>query len=96
MVSRKHSLIGSITNQGGHAAESKLNASGASIGNPREAGSGGILQDGNGRWIGSSCLNIGLATAMAVDLRAVPLGAWLWLVLGSLQARLRGRLGKAL
>ncbi|CAA7029753.1 unnamed protein product [Microthlaspi erraticum] len=46
----------------------KLNTDGASRGNPGLAAAGGVLRDGDGRWIGGFALNIGRCNAPMAEL----------------------------
>ncbi|OWM78320.1 hypothetical protein CDL15_Pgr001041 [Punica granatum] len=50
----------------------KLNTDGASKGNPRLAGAGGVLRDCNGRWVDGLAHNIGVSSAMVAELWGAP------------------------
>ncbi|CAA7023659.1 unnamed protein product [Microthlaspi erraticum] len=57
----------------------KLNTDGASHGNLGPATAGGVIRDGDGRWMGSFALNIGRCTAPLAELLGVYYGlvvAW--------------------
>ena len=46
----------------------KLNVDRASMGNPSQAGGGGLLRDENGNWIGGFARRIGTANSFTVEL----------------------------
>lgn len=48
----------------------KLNSDGPSLGNPGQAGGGGLIRDSNGVWIRGYARAIGIITSVAVKLWA--------------------------
>ncbi|PKI35082.1 hypothetical protein CRG98_044522 [Punica granatum] len=72
---------------------SKLNTDGAAKGNPGKAGTGGLIRDEFGRWVGGYAHNIGITMSMVAELWAVKTGlelAWDFL---NQEVNTRGGLG---
>ena len=60
----------------------KLNSDGASQGNPRCAGGGGLIRDHNGKWVKGFMRNIGTTTSVAAEFWALRDGLMLAAQLG--------------